>query len=64
MAHSLAPVEPGSTHPTPTPEQRIAVVRSLLGHRNPSEHLCRLISMACDGATWSEIHAVDAAVRA
>ncbi len=50
-------------HPTQTPESRISVVRSLLGHRKPSEHLCTLIGMAVRGATWDEISATDQAAR-
>lgn len=43
--------------------ERIAIIRSLLGHRHPSEHLCVLIEMAAQGADWSEIHAVDSKAR-
>jgi hypothetical protein len=51
---------------TPTPlsvEARIAVIRSLIGHRRPSRHLLHLIALACAGASWDEIASADAEAR-
>lgn len=45
---------------TPTPEQRVGTIRSLLGHRKPSEHLLKLIVLAAQGADWAVLHKADA----
>lgn len=59
----IHPSATSSGTPTPSPQERCGIARSLLGHRVPSEHLCRLVTAAVQGATWDEIYALDAAER-
>lgn len=54
--------KPPSGDPTPINE-RISIIRSLVGHRRPSQHLCELIKLAADGADWSVIAEADAEAR-
>ena len=49
---------------TPTPfNDRVSVIRSLLGHRHPSQLLMDLIVLAAQGADWSVIAEADAEAR-
>ena len=49
--------------PSMSVEARVATIRSLIGHRKPSQHLLDLIALACAGGTWDDIAELDAAVR-
>jgi len=46
-----------------SPEACIATIKSLIGHRKPSQHLLNLIVCAAQGADWAAIAELDAAVR-
>lgn len=51
------------SEPISSPAERIATIRSLIGHRKPSQHLLDLILAAVQGAGWQQIAEMDAAVR-
>lgn len=41
-------------------QDRVTVIRSLVGHRKPSEHLLELIRLVCDGASLEQVWEYDA----